>query len=46
MTCFDSRHKGDYEDLVVFKTEDVQPWLEPTKSFVDCIADLIAHETQ
>ena len=43
---FDSRHKGDYEDLAVFTAEDVQPWLEPTKSFVDQIADLIAREIQ
>jgi uncharacterized protein (UPF0332 family) len=43
---FDSRQKGDYEDLVVFDTNEVCLWLEPTKSFVDHIAGLIARETQ
>ena len=43
---FDSRQKGDYEDLVVFEAEDVQSWLEPTKSFIDHIARLIAPQTQ
>jgi uncharacterized protein (UPF0332 family) len=43
---FDSRHKGDYEDLAVFEVKDVRPWLEPTKSFLDHIADLAAHEMQ
>jgi uncharacterized protein (UPF0332 family) len=42
---FDSRHEGDYEDLVVFEAKDVRPWLEPTKSFVDHIASLVARET-
>lgn len=43
---FDSRHKGDYEDLVVFDAERVRPWFEPTKSFVDHVAILVARETQ
>ena len=43
---FDSRHKGDYEDLVVFEAERVRPWFEPTQLFVDPIASLIARETQ
>ncbi len=43
---FDSRHEGDYEDFVLFETEDVRPWLEPTRSFVEQIADLIQHEIQ
>jgi uncharacterized protein (UPF0332 family) len=41
---FDSRHKGDYEDLVVFDAESVRLWLEPTKAFVDQIAALLARE--
>ena len=43
---FDSRQKGDYEDLVVFDTAKVRPWFEPTKSFVDHVAGLIAREMQ
>jgi hypothetical protein len=43
---FDSRHEGDYEDFVLFEVETVRPWFEPTKSFVDQIADLIAREIQ
>ena len=43
---FDSRQKGDYEDLVVFRTEDIRLWLEPTKSFIDHIAGLIARHIQ
>jgi uncharacterized protein len=42
----DSRHKGDYEDFAVFEVKDVQPWLEPTKAFIDQIADLVAREMQ
>lgn len=38
---FNSRQEGDYADFAVFEVEDVRPWLEPTKSFVDHIADLI-----
>jgi len=41
---FDSRQKGDYEDLVVFDAAQVRLWLEPTKSFVDHIASLVARE--
>lgn len=42
---FDSRQKGDYEDLVVFKVEDLRLWLEPTKSFIEHAAGLIARGT-
>jgi hypothetical protein len=38
---FDNRHKGDYDDFVRFKAEDVAGWLEPTKQFVDYIDRLI-----
>lgn len=40
----DSCRKGDYEDFMMFEVETVRPWLEPTKSFVDHITDLIARE--
>ena len=43
---FDSRQKGDYEDLVVFDVNEVRSWIEPTKSFIDHIAGLITRETQ
>ena len=43
---FNSRQEGDYADFAVFEVKDVQPWLEPTKAFIDQIADLIAREIQ
>jgi uncharacterized protein len=43
---FDSRQEGDYADFAVFEVSDVQPWLEPTKSFVNHIAELVAREMQ
>jgi uncharacterized protein (UPF0332 family) len=43
---FDGRHRGDYEDLVVFAMKDVQPLLEPTKAFVEYIAELTTREMQ
>jgi uncharacterized protein (UPF0332 family) len=43
---FDSRHRCDYEDLAVFDAGKVRRWFEPTKSFVDHVAGLIARETQ
>jgi len=38
---FDNRHKGDYDDFVRFKAEDVADWLERTREFVDHIDRLI-----
>lgn len=38
---FDNRHKGDYDDFVRFKAEDVADWLKPTKEFIDHIDRLI-----
>jgi uncharacterized protein (UPF0332 family) len=43
---FDSRQRRDYADLIVFKVEDIRPWLEPTRLFVDQIGDLIEQEIQ
>jgi uncharacterized protein (UPF0332 family) len=42
---FNSRQKGDYQDLVTFDVARVRNWFEPTKSFIDHIAGLIARET-
>jgi uncharacterized protein (UPF0332 family) len=42
---FDSRQEGDYADLVVFDGRDVEPWLERTESFVDCVAQMVARAT-
>lgn len=39
---FDSRQKGDYEDLVRFDPDEVGPWLEESNNFVDTVAALIA----
>ncbi|MFA5863243.1 MAG: HEPN domain-containing protein [Phycisphaerae bacterium] len=38
---FDNRQKGDYEDFVQFKTEEVSGWLDDTSSFVDGVEILI-----
>jgi len=38
---FDNRHRGDYEDFVRFKAEDVAGWLKPTEEFVAHIDRLI-----
>ena len=32
---FNSRQEGDYADFAVFEVADVQPWLEPTRAFVE-----------
>ncbi len=33
---FNNRQKGDYSDLVIFKADQVEPWLEQATDFVDC----------
>lgn len=38
---FSSRQEGDYADFVVFKTDDIRPWLDESKAFVDYIEGLI-----
>ena len=39
---FNNRQKGDYSDLVVFRTEQVKGWLPQACEFVEYIAGLIA----
>jgi len=39
---FDNRHKGDYDDFVRFKAEDVSGWLKQTQEFVRHIEGLIS----
>jgi uncharacterized protein len=39
---FSNRQEGDYADFVVFQAEEVRPWLDETKTFVDHIEGLIA----
>lgn len=39
---FDSRQKGDYEDLVRFDADEVAPWMEEAAAFVNTVAALIA----
>jgi len=39
---FDNRHKGDYDDFIRFKAEDVAGWLEKTQEFVKYIEGLIS----
>jgi uncharacterized protein (UPF0332 family) len=38
---FSNRQEGDYADFVVFQMDEVRPWLEESKAFVDCVEDLI-----
>lgn len=39
---FTSRQEGDYVDFVVFKSDEVAPWLKETVAFVDYLDGLIA----
>jgi uncharacterized protein (UPF0332 family) len=39
---FSNRQEGDYADFVVFKADEIRPWLDETTTFVDYIDDLIA----
>ncbi len=39
---FNNRQKGDYADFIVFKAEQVAPWLAPTQEFVSAIESLIS----
>jgi uncharacterized protein (UPF0332 family) len=39
---FSNRQEGDYADFVVFKADEVRPWLDETTTFVDYIDSLIA----
>ena len=41
---FSTRQEGDYADFVVFKADEVRPWLNETMAFVDYIDDLIAEK--
>ncbi len=43
---FDSRQESDYADYVTFKKDEVQPWLDKTKSFVTHIEQLIEENIQ
>ncbi len=38
---FVTAQKGDYADFVHFKVDDVRPWFEETKQFVESIESLI-----
>lgn len=40
---FASRQEGDYTDFVVFKADEVAPWLVPTQGFVSAIETLISN---
>ncbi len=39
---FSNRQEGDYADFVVFKADEIRPWLDESKVFVDYVEDLIA----
>ena len=38
---FDSRQESDYADFVTFQKDEVEPWLDRTKSFVTHVEQLI-----
>jgi hypothetical protein len=38
--------KGDYADLVRFTIDDVQPWIEEARTFVDALAMRILQALQ
>jgi uncharacterized protein (UPF0332 family) len=38
---FDNRQRGDYADLTYFELQEVRPWLEEARAFVDAIEALI-----
>jgi uncharacterized protein (UPF0332 family) len=38
---FDSRQEGDYVDFVTFRAEEIEPWFERTKRFIESIDYLI-----
>lgn len=42
---FDNRQKGDYADLVWFDSDEVRPWLEETKKFVDVVGKLMKEKS-
>jgi hypothetical protein len=39
---FSSRQEGDYADFIVFKVDEIRPWLDESKAFVDYVEGLIA----
>jgi uncharacterized protein (UPF0332 family) len=39
---FSNRQEGDYADFVVFKTDEVGPWLDESKAFVEYVEGLLA----
>ena len=43
---FDNRQKGDYADLVRFALNDVQPWIEEARTFVDAVGTRILQELE
>jgi uncharacterized protein (UPF0332 family) len=41
---FGLRQTGDYEDKIIIKEEDIKPYLQPAKIFIDKIKQLILIE--
>jgi len=41
---FDNRQKGDYEDLVRFNIDEVKPWYDEARGFVDAIEKIVKDE--
>ncbi|WP_417910620.1 HEPN domain-containing protein [Candidatus Electronema sp. PJ] len=38
---FDARQEGDYIDFVRYAAEDVEPWIERVRLFIDIVLELI-----
>jgi uncharacterized protein (UPF0332 family) len=45
-SLFERRQEGDYEVFITFKENDVKPWLEETKAFVNAVIKLIERDTK
>ncbi|MCI5141503.1 MAG: HEPN domain-containing protein [Candidatus Electrothrix sp. ATG1] len=38
---FDARQEGDYIDFVRYAAEDVEPWIEKVRLFIDMVTEVI-----
>jgi uncharacterized protein (UPF0332 family) len=45
-SLFERRQEGDYEVFVIFKENDVKPWISETEIFVNEIIKLINHDLE
>jgi hypothetical protein len=38
---FDARQEGDYIDFVRYAVDDVEPWIEKVRLFIDMVTEVI-----